>query len=78
MRRPTKHHRKPKSLGGSDDTRNVSIVSQKRHEAWHTLFQNKTIHEIVRELNSVWIDPDWKIRVEAKEPFAPQQVLKFG
>lgn len=36
----TKHHRKPQSLGGRDDTENISLVYRYKHEAWHLLFDN--------------------------------------
>jgi len=55
----TRHHRKPKSIGGNDDLKNISIVQRKRHEAWHLLFSNMTASQIAFEINSVWIDPDY-------------------
>jgi len=57
---PTKHHRKCRSNGGNSEARNISIVSNKQHEAWHTLFENKDPYEIVTIINRVWIDPDFE------------------
>ena len=56
-----RHHRKPRSLGGTNDARNISIVDQTKHRAYHTLFQNMTPHEIARLLTEVWVDPDYTI-----------------
>lgn len=39
----TKHHRKPKSLGGKD----VVVVKRREHEAWHCLFANLSAPEIL-------------------------------
>lgn len=62
----TKHHRKPRSHGGTNDNRNLSMVTQKRHEAFHYLFMtpdNKcmTPDEIAKTLTDTWIDPDYII-----------------
>lgn len=69
MKRKTRHHRRSKALGGGDDEKNISIVSERRHRAWHILFHGeKEIQEIVRELNEVWIDPDFKLIIIKKTP----------
>jgi len=60
----TRHHRKCKSHGGSDLPNNISMVTEKRHEAWHTLFENKTTEQIVQELNDVWINPEYVVSFE--------------
>lgn len=54
-----RHHRKPKSLGGKDDDRNISFVPVKQHRAWHTLFRNESPQEIARRINLAWLDPDF-------------------
>jgi len=64
----TKHHRKPKSLDGSNDPANISLVRHVQHHAWHTLFTNLTVWEIVRLINDVWIDPEFEVVVRKKEP----------
>lgn len=55
----TKHHRKPRSIGGADKTDNISLVSESSHQAWHTLFGNKTAPEIALIINAKWLDPDY-------------------
>lgn len=53
----TKHHRKMKSHNGTDDPRNIYVVCEKKHQAFHTLFGNMNAEEIARELSAHWIDP---------------------
>jgi hypothetical protein len=57
----SQHHRKPRSLQGSDSPYNISVVRVKDHQAFHQLFQNWSVPDIVDELNSIWIDPDYRI-----------------
>jgi hypothetical protein len=64
--RVTKHHRKPVALGGLTTKENISHVTHKRHNAWHTLFGAMTIEEIVEQLNDVWIDPEYKVKLERR------------
>lgn len=54
-----RHHRKPKSHGGNGKPRNISLVPEHLHRAYHMLFSNKTPHEIAQELSTRWIDPDY-------------------
>jgi hypothetical protein len=53
------HHRRPRSRGGLTINPNISNVSQVKHRAWHTLFENMTPEEIAEEINRVWIDPNY-------------------
>lgn len=62
----TKHHRKCKSLGGSDQESNISIVPHDMHVAFHKLFGNATAGQIARMLNNIWIDPGVKLVVVKK------------
>jgi len=55
----TKHHRKPKSLGGTGEPRNVVWLPNKKHEAFHLLFSNKTPQEIADEMTRFYLDPDF-------------------
>lgn len=55
----TRHHRKPRSKGGKDCNRNISIVPSNKHEAWHLLFSNKEPYEIANIINQVWLDKDY-------------------
>ena len=58
----TRHHRRPKSLGGKNDFNNVengniSFVPQRLHEAWHLLFANNSPGRICEVINDHFIDP---------------------
>jgi hypothetical protein len=57
----TRHHRKPRSLNGSDDSSNISLVPKKKHVAYHVLFGTKTPKEIAECLTKIWIDPMYKL-----------------
>lgn len=63
MRRPkdSRHHRKPRSLNGGDEPRNISMVSEKEHQAWHCIAVNYTPEKIAQIISDVWLDPDWKM-----------------
>ncbi len=57
----SRHHRKPRSIGGSNEPPNTVKVPHHKHEAWHILFKNMTAQQIFEEINNIWIDPDYKI-----------------
>lgn len=42
---------------GTDDPKNIYICSEKRHQAFHTLFGHMNAEEIARELSAHWLDP---------------------
>ena len=48
--RKTKHHRRPKSLGGKRTKENTSIVPRREHAAWHKLFDNYSAQFILEKL----------------------------
>ena len=54
-----RHHRLPRSRGGSNEARNISIVERKLHNAWHLLVGNMNAQEVARMLSDTWIDPDY-------------------
>ena len=55
-----KHHRRPKSLGGTASDANISIVPIILHEAYNALFGgNATPQQVASILTKVWIDPDY-------------------
>jgi len=60
------HHRKPRSIGGGNDDRNLSSLSVSKHRAWHTITQNWDVYRIARELNERYIDPDYELVVFKK------------
>lgn len=59
----TRHHRKPKSLGGTGDPRNIVRLPAKKHAAWHLLFRNLPAERIAEEINRWYIDPDYQLLV---------------
>lgn len=60
------HHRRPKSLGGSDDEDNLAYVSVLLHRSWHNLFSNCSPEQIAKIINDTWLDPDFVFVVERK------------
>ena len=55
------HHRRPRSRGGSRHNGNYVKVDAERHHYWHCLFGNMTGEEIMREINTLWLDPRFKV-----------------
>ena len=66
-RHTTTHHKKPRSLGGTSEPRNLSELIQSHHEAWHTLFQNWTPEQIAFAINTYYLDPDYEFKVVRKQ-----------
>lgn len=67
MRKLTRHHRKPRSQGGTGARENISRISEKHHRAWHILFPgNWTPERIAREINERYIDPAFKFTLERR------------
>ena len=62
----SRHHRLPRSIGGTDDERNISLVPRYLHEAWHSLFSNHSSETIAAIINERWLDPDYRFVVERK------------
>lgn len=60
------HHRKPRSLGGKDNDENMSHVSVSKHRAWHNLFKNYSAEQIVKIINDIWIDPEYKLILQRR------------
>lgn len=52
-----RHHRLPKSCGGTNHPSNISLVTVTKHKSWHNLFGNKNPDEIAEIINDVWICP---------------------
>ena len=50
LERPTRHHLIPSSRGGTNDEKNIKIVPEKDHRAWHQIFENFTPSEIIKML----------------------------
>jgi len=45
--RTNHHHLTPRSRGGSSLNSNLLTIDMERHNAWHFLFGNKTLQEII-------------------------------
>lgn len=45
LKRKTKHHNQAKSRGGSMAFRNIFILTEEHHRAFHLLFGNRTFKE---------------------------------
>lgn len=56
----TRHHRKPRSIGGTSEPRNIARLPVKKHAAWHILFRNLPAEQIAEEINRNYIDPDYQ------------------
>ena len=54
-----RHHRLPRSRGGSNEARNISVVERKLHVAWHLIVGNMNAKEVAKMLSDTWIDPDY-------------------
>lgn len=54
-----RHHRLPRSRGGTNHPRNISLVEVKLHKAWHALCGNMNAKEVAAMLTDTWIDPDY-------------------
>lgn len=56
MNKENKHHRKPRSIGGTDLERNLSYVPVKHHRAWHNIFGNMSAPQIAIKLGKIYPD----------------------
>ena len=54
------HHRKPRSIGGTREARNVSRINSVLHDAWHRLFWNLGAYKICELINRDYLDKDYK------------------
>jgi len=55
-----RHHRRPRSIGGSNKDCNISLVYRDQHTAWHQLFRNFEAEQIAEIINRTWLDPDYE------------------
>jgi hypothetical protein len=56
-----KHHRRPRSLKGSDDPSNISFVPPELHKEWHIMFGNMNAIQICQVINNYSWKPEDKI-----------------
>ena len=45
------HHRRPRSIGGTENPANVSNVKDALHKSWHVLFGNMNVYQICDDIN---------------------------
>jgi hypothetical protein len=62
----SKHHRKCRSNGGSNDLSNLSFIKEKEHTAWHYLFQNYEAGKIALLITDKFLDPEWELVARKK------------
>ena len=55
--RKTRHHRRPRRLGGNGGAENISLIPAVEHQAWHTLFNHMHASAIAGVLASVFEKP---------------------
>lgn len=48
-----KHHLTPRRRGGDNEPENILLLGAFRHMAWHILFGQKTLEEVIRLLQRV-------------------------
>lgn len=72
----TEHHRKPQSVGGSNDPRNISYISDAKHQAWHILFANLEAKDIATLINTVYLDPDYEFVVARRHYALNEEALQ--
>jgi hypothetical protein len=63
----SKHHRRAKINGGDNSDRNLVLVPDKLHRAFHLLFQTMTPEQIAQALTERWVDPDYVILAVHRE-----------
>ena len=66
------HHRKPRSIGGTNDDENLSKLPATQHQAWHTLFKNWDAIRIAQAINEYYLDPDYIFVVERRRNHEPR------
>ena len=57
----TRHHRRPKSLNGTDSfpPNNISLIPDLQHRSWHNLFGSMSPYQIARLITELYLDPDY-------------------
>lgn len=61
-----RHHRLPKSRGGTNHPRNLIRLPVELHIAWHTLVGNATAPEAAKILSD-YIDPDYVLVAQRRK-----------
>ena len=63
----SKHHIIPRSRGGDSRLENIAYLNIKKHQAYHTMFDNRTPTEIVENLVRKYWNGNWDYVKEAYE-----------
>ncbi len=63
----TRHHKKCRANGGTDEPENISMLPEKYHTSWHTLFKTYDAHTIARLINKFYLDPAFEFIVVPKK-----------
>lgn len=50
LRHSSKHHRRPRSIGGSSSEYNISYIKVEFHNCWHVLYGNMNAYQICEQL----------------------------
>lgn len=63
----SRHHRKPRHLGGSNCRCNIRLCTQREHDLWNFIsnYEQRTLGEMAKFLSG-WIDPDYEFIVRRK------------
>ena len=73
-RHQSRHHIIPRSRGGDNSLENISRVHTKKHQAYHTMFDNRTPDEIVENLVRRYWNGNWDYVLEAYERNNPKDL----
>lgn len=49
-KKKNRHHLKPKSRGGQKVDSNMLLIDMEKHNAWHVLWGNRTLEEVIAVL----------------------------
>ena len=63
----SKHHIIPRSRGGDSRLENIAYLNIKKHQAYHTMFDNRTPNEIVENLVRKYWNGNWEYVRKAYE-----------
>jgi hypothetical protein len=74
----TTHHRKPRSIGGKSEPRNVVRIPGNKHAAWHLLFSNFTPEQIAQLISETYLDPDYEFIAIRKEELCESSRSSYG
>jgi len=74
----SRHHKKCRANGGKTSIRNVILIQDNLHRAWHTLFGSMSGVEIARVITNVFLDPDYQMICQQKKNCPRDKQLKLN